>query len=136
MHVVNRSANRLRAVAQDADIDRRRHRRLDERQLGHDLVDGIDDVGAGLFVDDQEHGALAVGPGRLRGVLRTIDGLADVADTQRSIVSVGDDDVVPGLGLGQLIVGIDRERAVTAVDGAFGIVHGRDRERRANLLQR
>ena len=103
-------------VAQGEDVDRRRHRRLDARQLGHDLVDGIDDVGAGLLVDDQEHGALAVGPGRLRRILRSFDRLADVADTQRSAVAVGDDDVVPGLGLGELIVGVDRERAVAAVD--------------------
>ena len=37
---------------------------------GADAIDGIDDVGAGLAEDDQEHGRLAVG----------IAGVADVFD--------------------------------------------------------
>ena len=73
------------------------------------LFDGIDDVGAGLLEDDQEDAALAVGPGGLRRVLRPGHGLADIAHPQRPAVAIGDDDVVPILGLGQLIVGVDRE---------------------------
>ena len=84
-----------------------------------DLVDGLDDVGAGLLEDDEEDAALAVGPGGLLGVFRSGDGLADVANPQRAAVAIGDDDVVPVLRRGQLVVGVDRVGARLAVDIAL-----------------
>ena len=119
-------ADGLRAVAQDADLDRRRHRGAQLRQLRLDAVDGLDDVGAGLLEDDEEHAALAVRPGRLLGVLRAGHRLADVADAQRRAVAIGDDDVVPVLRRGQLVVGVDGVAARLAVDAALGRVDGRD----------
>jgi hypothetical protein len=129
-------ADRLRAVAQREDVDRRRHGRPDARQLSQNLVDGVDDIGAGLLVDDEENGALAVRPGGLRRILRAGHGLADVAHSQRPTVAVGDNDVVPIVGFNQLIVRIDRERAIIAIDRALGAVDGHDRERRAHVLER
>jgi hypothetical protein len=69
LHVLDRGADGLGAVADDLDLDRRRDRGDQPRQRRLDLVDGLDDVGAGLLEHDQEHAALAVGPGRLLGVL-------------------------------------------------------------------
>ena len=51
-----------------------------------------------------------------------VDGLADVADAHRRAVAIGDDDVVPGGGLEQLVVVVDREAARRAVDAALGRV--------------
>ena len=136
LHVLNGGANRLRAVAQGEDVDRGRHRGLDARQLGHDLVDDIDDVGARLLEDDEEDAALAIGPGRLVRVLRAGHRLADIAHPQRRAVAVGDDDVVPIRRPDELIVGVNREGARPAVDRALGLGQRRDRERRAHILER
>ena len=98
---------------------------MQPRQLRLDLVDGLDDVGAGLLEDHQEDAALAVGPGRLLHVLGPGDRLADVADAQRAAVAIGDDDVVPGVRVQQLVVGIDRVSALGAVDVALRTVDRR-----------
>ena len=84
LHVLDRGADGLGAVAESVDMDGRRDRRHQPRQLRLDLVDGLDDVGAGLLENDQEDAALAVGPGRLLGVFGPGDRLADVADAQRA----------------------------------------------------
>ena len=110
---------------------------LQARQLRIDAVDDLDDVGAGLLEDDQEDAALAVRPGGLLGVLRARHGLADVADADRAAVAVGDDDVVPVLARGELVVGVDREALLLAVDAALRAVDGRDHWRwRTDVLQR
>ena len=136
MHVLHGGAYRLRAIAQGEDVDRRRHRRPDVRQLRQNLVDGVDDVSARLLVDDEEDSPLAVGPGGLRRILGAGHGLADIAHPERAAVAIGDDNVVPILGFDQLIVGVDRERAIAAIDRALGIIDGDDRKRRAHVLER
>ena len=78
-------------------VDRRRHGGPQPRQLRLDAIDRLDDVGARLLEDDEEHAALAVRPGGFLGILGPGHGLADVAHAQRRAVAVGDDDVVPGL---------------------------------------
>ncbi len=50
------------AIAQDVELDAGRDGGLQARKLPFDIVDDIDDIGAGLFEDDQEDAALAVGP--------------------------------------------------------------------------
>ena len=62
---------------------------------------------------------LPLRPGGLLGVLRPGDGPADVAYAQRRAVAVGDDHIVPGVGDGQLIVGVDGIAAQLAVDAAL-----------------
>ena len=136
LHVLDGGADGLGAVADDFDLDRRRDRGHQPRQQRLDLVDGVDDVGAGLLEDHQEHAALAVGPGRLLGVFRPGDGLADVADPQRAAVAVGDDDVVPVLGIEHLVVGVDRVGAGIAVDIALRAVDRGDRDLAADVFQR
>ncbi len=135
MHVLDRRADGLRAVAQRDDLDRRRDGGLQARQLGLDPVDSVDDVGAGLLVNRQHDRGLAVGPGGLGRVLRPGHRLTDVTHAHRPPATIADDDVVPVLGLRQLVVGVDRERPLGAHDGALGIVDGRDRERRAHVLE-
>jgi hypothetical protein len=107
-------------------FDRRRYGRLEAWQLRHDMVDCRDDVGPGLLVDDQEDASLAIGPSGLLGVLRPRDRGADIAYTQGPVITICDDDVVPGFGLHQLIIGVDREGARCTVDRAFRAVDGRD----------
>ncbi len=136
LHVLHRGADGLGAVADHLDLDRGRDGGDQPRQRRLDLVDGLDDVGAGLFEHHQEHAALAVGPGRLFGVFRPGDGLADIANPQRAAVAVGDDDVVPVLGIQQLVVGVDGVGAGGAVDVALRAVDGGDRDLAAHVLHR
>ena len=78
---------------------------------------------------------LAIAPGSLRRVLRSRDRLADVAHAHRRPVAIGDDDVVPGLGLGQLVVGLDGEGLLRTDERALGAVDGRDADLRAHVLE-
>ncbi len=136
LDVLHRGADRGGAVGDHLDLDRRRNGGDQAGQCRLDLVDCVDDIGAGLLEDDEEHAALAIGPGGLLGVLRSGDGLADVTDTQRPAIAVGDDDVVPGLRGEQLVVGIDGVGAGGAVDIALRAVDGRDIDRGADVFQR
>src|SRR6185295_9395124 len=70
------------------------------------------------------------------GILGARNRFTDVAYTHRRAVAIGDDDVVPGGGVLQLIVGVDGEAARRPVDVALRPVDGRDRQRHAHLFQR
>ena len=136
LDIRDRCADGLGAVAHHVDLDGRRDRCHQSRQRRLDLVDGIDDVGAGLLEDHQEHATLAVGPRCLFGVFRPGHRLADVAYPQRTAIAVGDDHVIPILGLQQLVVGVDRVGLGNAVDIAFGTVDRRIGDDVADVLQR
>ena len=71
--------DRRRSIGQDGDMDVWRDRRLETPQRLLDLLDGLDDVRAGLLEDHEKDVALAVAPGGLGDVRGTPDGLADVA---------------------------------------------------------
>ena len=64
LHVVDRLADRDRAVEQRLHLDRRRHLRAHCRQLVAHHVDDLDGVGVGLALDRQHDGARVVEPGR------------------------------------------------------------------------
>ena len=124
LNVGDGSADRLRAVAQHLDLDRRRDGRLQLRQSGLDAVHGLDDVGAGQFENRQQNGLLAVGEGREAGIFRAVYCAPDIAHPHRSTVLVGDDDVVPGRSIEHLAVVVDCESPGLPVDGSFR-AHGR-----------
>ena len=98
----------VRAVGRDRHLDRGRKRRLQLRQQRLDAVDGLDHVGAGHALDRQDDGALLVVPAGQQVVLRRFDRLADIADAHRRAVAIGDDQLVVGGGLQQLVVGVER----------------------------
>ena len=100
-----------------------------------DRLDRGDDVRAGNLEHDEKDARLAVAPGRLRRVLRSRDRLADVAHAHRRPVAIGDDDVVPGLGLGQLVVVLDGEGLLRTDERALGRVDGRNADLRPHVLE-
>ena len=53
----------------------------------------------------------------------------------RRAIAIGDDDVVPFGWLGKLVVVVDRERLLGSIDGALGVVDGRDADLVAHVLQ-
>ena len=91
------------------DLDRRRNPGGELRKLRLDLVDGLDDVGAGLLEHRQDDAGLIVLIGRDGAVDLLGHRLADVAHPDWRAVAIGQDDVVELVGLGDLVVGGDRE---------------------------
>ena len=134
--VMDRGADGLGAVRQDVDADRRRHHRSEPRQRRLDLIDRLDDVGAGLLEHDQEHRALAVVPGAGIEIFGPLDRLADVLDPDRGTIAIGDDDVAIVFRFGELIVGGEREAPIVAVDAALGRIGGCRAEHGAHILER
>src|SRR6202043_2819274 len=136
LHVLDGGADGQGGIAGNLGLDRRWNRGDQSWQLCLDPVDGFDDVGAGLLEDDEQHAPLAVGPGGLLYVFRPGHRRADVADSQRAPVAVGDDDVVPVLWVQHLIVGVNRIGAGDAVDVPLRTVNRRNRDLISDVLQR
>ena len=105
------------------------------RQQGIDTRHGIDDVGARLFVDQQEDPVVAILPGSKLRILGPVDRDANIAYAHRRAVLVGDDDVVPGGGFEELIVVVDRETVSRAVDRAFGRIDRRRRDYTCQIFE-
>ena len=134
--VQDRGADGDGAVENGFDLDRRRDARRELRQFGLDLVDGVDDVGAGLLEyrkDDAVAVVLIGGDGavRLFGYR-----LADVAHPDRGAVAIGQHHVVELLRVGDLVVGGDGEGDLVGVDHALGRVGRRRHQRAADFLER
>ena len=116
LDVGDRGADGDGAVENGFDLDGRRDARRELRQLGLDLVDGVDDVGAGLLEHRQDDAVLVVLIAGDGAVDRRGDRLSDVAHPDRRAVAVGEHDVVEFVGVGDLVVGGDREADLVAVD--------------------
>src|SRR5580700_9465198 len=135
LDVLDRSANGLGAIDDDIEMDAGGNERAHSPQGGLDVVHGVDHVGAGLL-EHQEHNGDVVAMQRAeRDVLRSVDGLADVADMNRGAVAIGDDDAVVVVRLGQLIVGGDGEALLLAEQRTLGGVGGGVDERGSHVLQ-
>ncbi len=94
------------------------------RQDGLDAIHRVDHVRAWLLEDLQQDAGVAVLPGHHLIVLRPVDRNANVADPHRGAVHIGDDDVVPGFRLHELVVVVDGEVVQRAVEGTLGGIDG------------
>jgi hypothetical protein len=135
LHVVHRGADRRRPVGQDIDLDHRRDRGLQPRQRRLDAVDRLQHVGPGLLEHGEQDAAPIIGPGGEPGVLRPVHGPTDIADAHGSAVLVGDDDVVPGIRREDLVVVVDREIALVAIDAAGRAVDRRGGDHRRHVVE-
>ena len=138
LDVPDRGADAGRAVGEHLDAQVRRQRRLQVGQLLLDRVDGRDHVGARLALDveDDRRAQLAVlaGPGAEARVLGALDHPGDVDQAHRRAVLVGDDQLLVVVGGEQLVVGVDRVRALRPVEAALGAVRVGRRDRRAQRV--
>ena len=101
-----------------------------------DPLDGVDDIGAGLLVDrEQDRGRIVV-IGRGETIGRGGDCASDIADPHRRAVAVRDDHVVELLGVGDLVVGVDRETRPRRRQRAFRGVGRCGHQRAADVFQR
>ena len=105
--ILDRGANGDGAIGQHLDLDAGGQAGLQLRQQLLDAVDDGDDVGAGLALNVDDDGGLAIHPRGLLGVFRGIDDGGHVGGADGSAVAIGNDDgLVVGAGE-QLVVGAD-----------------------------
>eukprot|EP01022_Parablepharisma_sp_SALTPOND_P004192 TRINITY_DN118_c0_g1_i1.p1 TRINITY_DN118_c0_g1~~TRINITY_DN118_c0_g1_i1.p1 ORF type:complete len:1977 (+),score=693.89 TRINITY_DN118_c0_g1_i1:34526-40456(+) len=147
LDVFDRGADGLGTVDQGIDVDGGRNGGTQARHGGLDAAHGLDYVGTGLLGDGQHDGAAigdavvaaggrtGEGPGGDLVVLGAVHGHADVLDADRRAIAPGQDHVIPLIGLEQLVVGIDREALVGAIDRTLGLVHGGGGDDTANVFQ-
>ena len=79
----------------------------------------VDDVGARLAVEDDEHRRLAVGEPEVAHVLDRVEHLRHIRQAHRVAVAVGDDEVAVLRRLGRLVVGVDLVALGADVDRAL-----------------
>ena len=120
LDVVHRGADHQRAVGDQVDMHRRRHRLHQLRQCLLDRLDDLHRVGPGLALDRQALGRLAGEPGAGARVLHAVDDIGDIAEAHRRAVSPGDDDVAKTGGVEDLVVGVERNGAVRTRKLPFG----------------
>ena len=106
--------------------------RRDERR---DAIHRLDDVGAGLTVEDDQHGRLAVGEPDVAHVLDRVQYLGHVRQAHRRAVAIRDHHVAVLRGLGGLVVGVDLVALPADVDRALGGIGIGRRQRGAHVLE-
>ena len=123
LHVVDRGAHGLGAVAEDGDVDACGQRRLELRQERLHPVGDLDDVGAGLALHVEDDGPLARPAQPASWAFSTPSmTLATSAQADGGAVLVGEDHGLVAGGLEELIVGRDRVVLARAVEVALGLV--------------
>ena len=94
-------------VRQDRDLDVLWDGSLQLRQHRLDAINRGDDVGVGLTLDREQDGTLPIVPGGQQVVLRSIEGVSDILDPHRRAVAVGDDQLIIGIWIEKLVIGVD-----------------------------
>ena len=133
--ILDGCANGHGLVEHRPERDFRRHEGAQIRQLRADPVDGLDDVDAGLAVDDEDHGGLAVGH---RAGAEVFDGAVDsghVDQPHGRAVSPRDDQRLVARRLAELIRGIDLPGESAVVELALGTVDVRGRQHLSDLVE-
>ena len=109
LDIVHRGADHHCAVENHVDLHGRRHVGGEPRQPGLDLIDGLDDVDAGLLEDIQQDARIVVLVGGDVAIGRLGDRLTDIAQPNGSAIAVGQDDIFERPRLGDLVVGRNGE---------------------------
>jgi len=122
LDVAQRCANGRRTVDRQSDVDGRRNRRP---QLGYQplhQIEGTDDVGARLPVENDQDGWFAVRETCVTEILDRVGHVTDVGEMNRRAISVGQDQGFVVVGLVGLVIGIDLKTLVLDVDPALRAV--------------
>ncbi len=135
LDLLHRRANRLRAVDGDVHADGGRDGGGKGRKEGADAIARLDDVGAGLPADDEQHRAGAVGPGRDAVVLYVVEHLRHVDQPDGRVRLAADDQGTEAVGAEALVVGAQDVHHVRAAERALRRVRRAVGERRAHVLE-
>ncbi|MNV35576.1 hypothetical protein D3C71_1270240 [compost metagenome] len=125
-----------RAVHCHVQLDAGRQHRLQRRQLSLDLVDRLDDVGAGLPVDHQQHRRVVVEETAVVAVLDAIADLGHILQAQGRAAVVVDDQRFVILGLFQLVVGLNLPQTLIVLHRALRPTHVGIGDGVAHIVQR
>ena len=98
-------------------------------------VDGRDDVGAGLPVEDDQDGRLAIGDPGIADVFDPVGDFADVGDVDGGAIAIGHDQRFVVVRLGGLIIGVNLVAPVAHIDAALGAMRIGAGKRGANVFQ-
>ena len=123
LHVAHGGRDGAGAIVHDRQLGTAWYGALDARQLGLDAPHRLDDVGAGLAVYIDDHRRHVLIPAADAGVLQAVDHLRHVLEQHGRVVAPGDDHLLVGVGIGDLVVGRDGVGLVAAVERALGARH-------------
>ena len=128
-------SDRRRSVHGEVETNPGRDLSLQLREDGENVVDGADDVGIGLPVNDQHDRRLPVVDPGDADILNRISDRRHVAEPDRRALPPGDDQL-PVLRRGeQLVGGRDRPGSDSIIDGALGAVGVRLLQAGANVIE-
>ncbi len=119
----------------DAHVERGRQRSLQRRQQRLDAVDHLDHVRARLPLHVQDDRRRAVDPRAELRVFRAGDDRRDVRQHHRAAVLVRDDRALVRVGVGQLVVRVDRVRVRRTVEVALRRVDVEIGDRGAQVVE-
>ncbi|MFO0669250.1 MAG: hypothetical protein U0235_06410 [Polyangiaceae bacterium] len=132
---MHRLANRLGAVGGDLQLDGRRD---GAPQLGYDrfhALVGLDDVGAGLTANHEEHRPHAVRPRGHARVLHVVEHARHIPEPGRRGPVLGHDHVLERGGAEELIIGRYDVGLARAGERAFGRIDGGRGDGGAHVLE-
>ena len=103
-HVLDRRADRCRAVEHDGEIDRGGNRSLQRRKFRIDAVHRINDVRTGLPGNDEQNGRFPVHEASGANVFDRILDVGDIRKFDGRAIVIADDERLVVFGLQQLVV--------------------------------
>ena len=124
----------LRSIA-TRDVHVGRHGRFQVRQLRLHGVDGLDDVGVRLTVENDQHRRLTFGHAEIAIVLNGVGDLGDVGEADRRAVAISDHQRRVVGGNVRLVIGVDLKTPVAVVDRALRAVGVGRGKRGAHVLE-
>ncbi len=111
------------------------NRRADIRQYRLDPVDRVDDVGARLAIEHDDHRGAPVGDPSVAQILDRIDDIRDIRQADRGAVAIGDHQRAIGRSLVRLVVGVELPAPLVVLDRALWAVRVGGVEGGAHVLE-
>ncbi len=132
---VQRLPDGLRPVDGHGEVDVARQRSDQAGQLGSNVVDRLDDVGARLARQNDRDPRLPVDKTGVTQIFDGIEDFGDVAEPDRRTVAVGDHQIAILRRMGRLVVGVDLIVVVVVLDRALWTIGVGGGERGADVLK-
>src|SRR5579862_1887463 len=120
LDVFDGGTNGLGAVQHDLDVDGGGDGGFESRNGVTNAVDGFNDICAGLAINDDEDGRLAVDEARGTKILGGVLNVRDIGEFDRRAIVIADDEGHVVGGFEELVVGGDVGSGVVVGDLALG----------------
>ena len=123
LHFLDRGPDRLGAIADGINLDRRRQPFGQVREFGLNAIHRLNNIGLRLFENDYYHRLIGSGPPGLARILHASNHAADRAELDWAGHLLGEDKILIIVHLKQLIVAVDGKGRFFAIEAALGHVH-------------